>query len=43
MSFSSDVKEELSKQISSARHCQIAEIAAILTLCGEVLPEENGQ
>ena len=43
MSFSSDVKEELSKQISSARHCQIAEIAAIITLCGEVLSGENGQ
>lgn len=31
MSFSSDVKEELSKQLSTARHCQIAEIAAIIS------------
>ena len=33
MSFSSKVKEELSRQLSPARHCQIAEIAAILSLC----------
>lgn len=36
MSFSSDVKEELSRQISKGRHCQIAEIAAIISLCGRV-------
>lgn len=36
MSFSSQVKEELVKQISSARHCQIAEIAGIIGVCGEV-------
>lgn len=36
MSFSSDVKEELSRQISSARHCQIAEIAAIISICGAI-------
>lgn len=37
MSFSSDVKDELSRQISLGRHCQIAEIAAIISLCGRVL------
>lgn len=36
MSFSSDVKEELSRHISPARHCQIAEIAAIISLCGNI-------
>lgn len=36
MSFSSRVKEELSRQADSARHCQIAEIAAILSLCGKI-------
>lgn len=36
MSFSSQVKEELSRQLSPARHCQIAEIAAILSLCGRI-------
>ncbi len=35
MSFSSEVKEELAKQISSARHCQIAELAALLSFCGQ--------
>jgi len=37
MSFTSDVKEELSKNISSARHCRIAEVAAIISLCGRIL------
>lgn len=36
MSFSSRIKDELSRQQSSARHCQIAEIAAILSLCGRI-------
>lgn len=36
MSFSSQIKEELSRQLSPARHCQIAEIAAILSLCGRI-------
>lgn len=37
MSFSSDVKDELSRQIPAARHCQIAEMAAIISLCGRIL------
>ena len=37
MSFSSDVKEELSRQCSTARHCQMAELAAIISMCGDVL------
>ena len=42
MSFSSHVKEELSRQVSPARHCQIAETAAILSLCGKVhITEDN--
>jgi DNA-binding protein WhiA len=36
MSFSKDVKDELSQHISSARHCQIAEVAAIISLCGRI-------
>ena len=36
MSFSGKVKEELSQQWSSARHCQIAEIAALIGMCGAV-------
>lgn len=41
MSFSSGVKDELSRQVNKARHCQIAEIAAIISLCGKVLISEN--
>lgn len=36
MSFSKEVKKELSKQVSLARHCQIAEIAAIFSLAGRI-------
>ena len=36
MSFSKEVKEELSRQISPGRHCQIAEITAIISLCGNI-------
>lgn len=43
MSFSSDVKEELARQISKSRHCQIAEIAAIISLCGRIQINEKDQ
>lgn len=36
MSFSSEVKEELIERISNANHCRIAEIAAIVSMCGNV-------
>ena len=36
MSFSSEIKEELSRQISTARHCRLSEIAAILNFCNHV-------
>ena len=36
LSFSGKTKEELSRQVSSARHCQIAEITAIISMCGKV-------
>lgn len=41
MSFSSAVKEELSKQMPTPRHCQIAELAAIFGLCGRVTFDED--
>ena len=41
MSFSSQVKDELSKQFSMARHCQIAEIAAIISMCGRLKYEKE--
>lgn len=36
MSFSGDVKRELGKQYSKSRHCQLAELAAILEMVGKV-------
>ena len=35
MSFSADIKEELSKQIATARHCRIAELVTIMHFCGQ--------
>lgn len=35
MSFSQNVKEELARQINPARHCQLAELAAMLHFCGQ--------
>ncbi len=35
MSFSGDVKAELLKKESSARHCVIASLCAVINLCGE--------
>ena len=34
MSFSSEVKEELAKQYSKSRHCQLAELAGMLEMEG---------
>lgn len=42
MSFSSDVKEELAEVIPQARHCRIAEIAAIMHFAGQIGVEEGG-
>ena len=43
MSFSSEVKEELSKRIASSRHCQLAEISAIVTCIGHVETDKAGK
>ncbi|MDO4166237.1 MAG: DNA-binding protein WhiA [Eubacteriales bacterium] len=43
MSFSGKVKEELGKQMSQARHCQLAEFAAIFYLCGRVITGPGGK
>ena len=42
MSFSSDVKEELTEYMPKARHCQIAELAAVIVLCGRIRITETG-
>lgn len=41
MSFSGDVKEELSRPSSVGRHCRLAETAAVLSLCGKIIITEN--
>ena len=41
MSFSSKVKEELSKDCNNPRHCCIAETAAIISMCGKVTFDEK--
>ncbi len=43
MSFSSEVKEELAKQVSPARHCRMAELAALMSFCGQYGRDEEGR
>ena len=42
MSFSYEVKEELVKHMGTARHCQLAELAAILHFCGQYGRDAEG-
>lgn len=42
MSFSHEVKEELAKHIGAARHCQMAELAAILNFVGQFGCDNEG-
>lgn len=41
MSFSKEIKEEIGKHISNARHCRIAETAALLSICGRLIMKDN--
>lgn len=43
MSFAGKVKDELLEQTGKAKHCQIAEIAALFSVCGKIKMEENGK
>ena len=43
MSFSAQVKEELGKYVSKNRHCQIAELAAIIHYQGQLTRGDLGQ
>ncbi len=42
MSYSGKVKKELFSQTGKAKHCQIAEISALFSVCGQIVLEENG-
>lgn len=41
MSFSSKVKKELAEHVNNAVHCRIAELAALISMCGSVMIDEN--
>lgn len=43
MSFSKEVKKELGQQLSKARHCRIAELAAVLQGCADFGYDKNGK
>ncbi|MBP5197567.1 MAG: DNA-binding protein WhiA [Lachnospiraceae bacterium] len=42
MSFSGEVKEELLEHMPAARHCQMAELSAMLHFCGQVGRDSEG-
>ena len=42
MSFSSDVKKELAEHVSPGRHCQIAELAALISYGGRMQIQRDG-
>lgn len=42
MSFSGKIKEELTEQYAKARHCELAELAAIVNMCGEFTEDKRG-
>ncbi|MCL2253012.1 MAG: DNA-binding protein WhiA [Lachnospiraceae bacterium] len=43
MSFSAEIKSELSNLIPTGRHCRLAEMAAILYSSGAVISHQNGK
>lgn len=43
MSFSQNVKEELAGHMSPARHCQLAELAAMMHFCGQYGRDREGR
>lgn len=42
MSFSMDVKQELFRVVSPARHCKIAELSALVSECGKICIDKSG-
>ena len=42
MSFSSKIKEELAEHFATARHCNLAELSAIVRLSGIFADKKNG-
>lgn len=42
MSFAGKVREELLEQNGKSKHCQLAELAALFAICGQVVMEDEG-
>ena len=42
MSFSGNIKEELSAHYAKARHCRLAELSAVVHMCGGFLKSADG-
>ena len=42
MSFSGKVKDELTKKLPAARHCQLAELAGLFSYCGQIGVSADG-
>ena len=36
MSFSSEIKKELAERIGTGRHCQLAELSAVISFTGNI-------
>ena len=43
MSFSSEAKEELARHVSASRHCQLAELAAIICFLGRLEMDKDSE
>ena len=43
MSFSGKIKEELAGHLAKARHCNLAELSALVEMTGEFRTGENGR
>lgn len=43
MSFSGEIREELVEQYAKARHCDLAELSALLHMCGEFSENRTGE
>jgi DNA-binding protein WhiA len=43
MSFSAEIRSELSNTITAGRHCHLAELAAIIYFCGKISISQTGQ
>lgn len=43
MSFSHQVKDEISQVLPQARHCRLAELAAIIGMCGHIYTTDRGE